>query len=252
MNIVTTQDFINSRYDHVIGRNGKKAYDISANSLETRTSVEIPKTSNDLKYNELVEMNLAMLFVDVKGYTDIVKEENPKKIARIMTLYVTEMGTAIRHHGGTIVSIEGDGLLAAFNENTKDSKNACEKAVCCAVTMNTLLDYVVNKRLKDIGYNTIACRYGIDYGRIVIKRAGIRGDGNNELLYIGKATNLAVKNSNFAYDKQIIISQKVFEMLSSHYKDWNKGWEWNTRSDHKLGNVRAKYVNHWEGTKEAE
>ena len=80
-------------------------------------------------------MNLAMLFVDIKGYTKLVQEQNQKKIARMMTLYVTEMGAAIKYHGGTIVSIERDGLLAAFNTKENQKYNACEEAVRCAVTM---------------------------------------------------------------------------------------------------------------------
>lgn len=249
---MTTQDLINSRYDLIVGRNDKKAYDIAAGTLEFRESTTIPEVSNHLKYTEIVEMHLAMLFVDIKGYTKLVQDQNPKKIARIMTLYVTEMGAAIRHHEGTIVSIEGDGLLAAFNAKENHKFNACEKAVRCAVTMNTLLEFVVNKRLKDIGYDTLNCRYGVDYGRVIIKRAGIRGEGKNELLFIGKATNHASKFLSIASSNELVISEDVYTNLSESYTDSNKGWNWSGNVSSDYGGYRKKSVGHWKGTEEAE
>ncbi len=249
---MTTQEFINTRYDHIIGRNGKNAYDVAAKNLETRTSNKIPQTSKDLKYNEIVKMDLAMLFVDITGYTDLVKNENPKKIARVMTLYVTEMGAAIRHHGGIIVSIEGDGLLASFNTIQGKKHNACEKAVRCAVTMNTLLDFVVNKRLREFNYNTISCRYGMDFGPIIINRAGIKGEGKNELLFIGKATNHAAKFLGIASNGEYVISEEVYKQLSDFYRGSSNGWSWSSSYSSEYGNYRKRSVSHWKDIKEAE
>ena len=166
---MSTQDFINTRYARV------KEYDVPANQMEERSISSLPKIEN-VKYNEVLTITTSFLFCDIKGYTDLVsKAPNPKTIARIMTIYVTEIAAAIRHYGGTILSIRGDGIIGAFTNN--DNQNASITAVNCSITQSSLLNLVVNKRLKSFQQEPIYCHWGADYGKINITRAGIHGDG---------------------------------------------------------------------------
>lgn len=235
---MTTQNFVNNRYARA------NEYDIAASKLKTREARSIPNVPEDLKYDEVVILDLALIFADIRGYTEIIADMDPKVAARMMSLYVTEMGAAIRHHGGTIVSIEGDGIIGAFAST--DKRNAQTISVRSAITMNTSLDYVVNKKLRSFQQNPISCGYGIDFGKIFITRAGIRGEGKNELVFIGSAMTRSAKYQSIAKSNELFVSSRVYNSLEEHYKKSEKGWRWYTIST-KYGTLYKKDVNHWSG-----
>jgi len=236
---MTTQEFINSRYDRV------KDYDVTVRQMEERTVNSLPKVEN-VKYNEVLTLDVAFLFCDIKGYTNLVTNStDPKTIARIMSIYVTEMAAAIRYHGGTILSIRGDGIIGAFIGSNKN--NASTEAARCSVTQYSLLDLVVNKRLRSFQQSPISCHWGADYGKVKITRAGIHGDGKNDLIYIGDAINYTSKFSVLADKGSIVISSKMHNSISNYYKDPENGWKWNDFYDHNYGTLYSKSLTNWSG-----
>jgi class 3 adenylate cyclase len=78
---------------------------------------------------------------------------------------------------------------------------------------------------------------GIHVGKVIIVRGGIRGENNNDLVWVGNATNKAVKLSDMAHDDYPIhVSDEVYKKMlrsvkytvrdgvSTHM--WsNHGWE---------------------------
>lgn len=239
---MTTQGFVNERYARA------NEYDIQANKLTVREARTIPNTADDLSYSEVVKMNLTMVFADIRGYTKRIDGSDSKVAARTMTLYVTEMAAAIRHHGGTIVSIEGDGIIGAFADSS--SENAQTIAVRCVITMNTLLDYVVNKKLKSFKQEPLTCGYGVDSSQLYITRAGIRGKGKNELVFIGSAMTRVAKYQSKAQSNKMVISSRVYNALEDHYRDSDHGWNWDSLTS-EFGTLYQMTVNHWSGIEES-
>ena len=234
---MSTQDFINTRYARVLD------YDVPANKMEERNIFSLPRVEN-VKYNEVLTINASFLFCDIKGYTELVsKTSDPKTIARIMTIYVTEMAAAIRQHSGTILSIRGDGIIGAFTNSDKD--NASIIAVDCSITQSSLLNLVVNKRLKSFQQEPIYCHWGAEYGKIKITRAGIHGDGKNDLIYIGNAINYASKFSVLADKKHLVISESLYDQLDDFRKDSKNNWNSSKIYDQKYGNCYKKVLNKW-------
>ncbi|KKK49270.1 hypothetical protein LCGC14_3136740, partial [marine sediment metagenome] len=220
------QGFVDQRYKRV------KEYDTPVSQMTERPVTKLPAVEN-VKYKEVVTINVAMLFCDIKGYTKLVTEaSDPKTVARIMTIYVTEMAAAIREHGGTILSIRGDGLIGTFVDG---DRNASTEAVRCAVTMNTILDYVVNKQLKSFKQESLVCHWGADSGRIKITRAGLYRENMNDLVYIGDAINHASKFSVLAQGNQIAISEKMHNRIDNEFKKSDSPWEWTPERDTVLG-----------------
>ena len=237
---MTTQGFVNARYDRV------REYDIPATQLTVRSARSIPNVPEDVAYNEVVSMDLAIVFADIRGYTHRIDNADPKVASRTMSIFVTEMAAAIRHHQGTIVSIEGDGIIGAIKSN---DRNAPTEAARTVVTMNTLLDYVVNKRLRAFQQEPISCGYGVDYGRLIITRAGIRGEGKNELVFVGSAMTRAAKYQSKAKGNEMFISNRVYRNLDAFYKNPDKGWKWVEIST-EFGPLYKKTVYHWSDTQE--
>lgn len=239
---MTTQGFIDQRYERV------KKYDVPANQMETRSARNLPNVE-DIKYNEVVSLDIAMLFCDIKGFTKIVRNaSDPKTIARIMTIYITEMAAAIRNHGGEILSIRGDGIIGAFTDSS--NRNASTIAVRCAVTMSTSLDYVVNKRLRYFNQNPLSCRWGADYGKIRMTRAGLHGGDKNDLIYIGNAINYASKFSEIVKEGEIGISEYMHNQLENYYRKSDNGWNWTGYTNTNYGKYYSKFLNHWRGINE--
>ena len=218
---MTGAGFLNKRLEQA------KKYDDPAKQMTVREAKKIPAVKNTKYKEELVKMDLSMLSVDIEGYTKLVTNHPDEKVlARVMKLYVNEMTAAIREHGGTIISIEGDGILGAFSSSSEEGYNAQESAVRCAVTMGMLLKEVVNQKIEGFNQLPLKCRYGVDYGRVYIVRAGVKGGRKNDLIFIGKVTSTAVKiQAEADRTGYVYVSPNVHSALSSSYKE-DPGWTW--------------------------
>ena len=212
------QQFLNERMARA------NNYDIPAKHMWVTKEEKIPDAEH-VRYNQTIEMDLTMLSVDIKSYTNrVVNHPNKKVVARIMRLYVNEMTAAIRHYGGTIISIEGDGILGAFPSSSNSLQSSQEKAVACAITMYILLEVIVNRRIVDFQQPRIDCRFGIDHSQTYIIRAGIRGGRKNDLVFVGRAASLAVNMQSRAHPGQLLVSPDTYFGLSPQCQDGYWGW----------------------------
>ena len=98
--------------------------------------------------------------------------------------------------------------------------------------MQTLLDFSLNKYLKtNINGKVIECGIGIDYGKILVTKAGMYGVESDEtkenevsFVWVGNATNHASKYSDLTDGGEIFISEKAYKGLSTELKvfDWSQ------------------------------
>ena len=246
MTKAATQGFVNTRYK------AAKEYDNrfeKGMKIKKMKNIPSPRTVVNEGFNEMTELNLAILSIDVLGYTKRYNTgTNHKLIARVMNLYLTEMVQAVIYHDGEIISIEGDGILAGFsNSETSISK---QNAVRCALTMSTLLKFVVNNRIKKFNQEPLKCRYGIDYGRVYLKRVGVRGEKGTDFVYIGKSTSTAVKLQLKSSVEYLRVSQSVYEGLGQSFTDKNRGWTWEKGSAKDIGTTYMTYTGGWSSIKQ--
>ena len=228
-----TQGFVNKRYK------AAKEYDdrfIENMDIKKMEEIPSPHTVIDKGFNEMTELDLAILSVDVLGYTKLYSTNtSPKLIARVMNLYLTEMVQAIFYHDGKVISIEGDGVLAGFSGSEADKSK--QTAVQCAVTMSKLLKFVVNNRIKEFDQEPLKCRYGIDYGQAYLKRVGVRGKEGTDFVYIGKSISTAVKLQLRSRVEHLRVSRNVYRELDQSFKDEKEGWIWKKRKSKGIGTV---------------
>ncbi len=60
---------------------------------------------------------------------------------------------------------------------------------------------------------------GIDVGKVLVVRGGIRGENNNDLVWVGNATNYAVKLSALSKDDyHVYISKSVYDSMEKSSK----------------------------------
>jgi adenylate cyclase len=61
-----------------------------------------------------VALDATVLFADLRGFTAFSERLPPSETGRVLSRYLSEMTDAITEHGGTVVDLMGDGVMAVF------------------------------------------------------------------------------------------------------------------------------------------
>lgn len=152
------------------------------------------------------EVELAMLFIDVKESTKIVDAFRLKTAARMYQSFLRGVTLIALKNDGEIRSFNGDGVLITFYGDSK-CNNAVRSALQMMDFVNNILKpklrsyFIKNKQAMNLVFD---CGIGIDVGDIFVIRGGAKGDDNNDLVWVGNPTNYAVKLS--AQSKVVIPS----------------------------------------------
>ena len=151
--------------------------------------------------------NVSAVFVDVKNSTDLNSSDNYlRDAARTYTYFVRAMTIIFERFSARYVDIQGDGLFGLFS-----GTNSLFEATACAITMKT---YIVRKLAKQLKLENrvnweLSAGIGIDKGRLLVRRLGLRGVEQNEV-WAGTPVNVAAKLSSIAESDQIVVSERVF------------------------------------------
>lgn len=147
------------------------------------------------RYGKEVEM--AMLFIDVKESTKIVDAFRLKTAARMYQSFLRGVTLIALKNDGEVRSFNGDGVLITFHGDSK-----CNNAVRSALQMMDFVKNILKPKLKNYFTNNkqlqnivFDCGIGIDVGNVFVVRGGAKGDDNNDLVWVGNPTNYAVKLS---------------------------------------------------------
>jgi len=155
------------------------------------------------------KVELAMLFIDIKESTKIVDSFRLTTAARMYQAFLRGITLIALKNNGEVRSFNGDGVLVTFYGETK-----CNDAVRSAMQMMDFVNKILkpkihnyfdrHKQSEDLFFD---CGIGIDVGEILVVRGGARGSSNSDLVWVGNATNYAVKLSNQT-KKELIISNE--------------------------------------------
>src|SRR3989338_4991097 len=184
------------------------------------------------------ELDLAMLFIDIKESTKIVDAFRRETAVKMYKSFLWGVAQIARGNGGELRSFNGDGVLVVFIGISK-----CTNAVRAGLQMSWFVKEILKPRIqgyfrenkKLFGLN-FDIGIGVDVGKILVVRGGIRGENNNDLVWVGNATNYAVKLSALSKnDYHIYISEDVYKNM---YKSSRLGgdpkrdmWESRTWTD---------------------
>lgn len=181
------------------------------------------------------ELDLSMVFIDIRESTKIVDGFRRETAAKMYKSFLYSVAKIARSNDGELRSFNGDGVLIAFNGDLKRTnavKASMQMAWYCKNILKPRLDsyFSNNSQLKDINFDF---GIGVDVGKILVVRGGIRGENNNDLVWVGNATNYAVKLSSLSKeDYHIYISEDVYKNMneSSKFGGPEKKNMWEERS----------------------
>lgn len=137
----------------------------------------------------------------------------------------------VRKNGGVTRQFLGDRIMGVFIDSADENGNivdsAADKAINAARSLQTVIDYSLNKYLKtNVNGKVIECGIGIDYGKVLVTQVGMYGlesDENREnevdCVWVGNTTNYASKYSDIASGGEIFISDNVFKQMSDEYRE---------------------------------
>lgn len=202
---------------------------------EIEINTEFPPTTDYLtNNNKAYSIMAAILFIDIRKSTDLTENSKAKSMVKIYRAFMRMCVECVRKSGGVTRNFLGDRIMAVFMDSkTEDGKiiKAMDKALNCAISMATVIDFSLNKHLKsNINNKTIDCGIGIDYGKVLLTKVGMYGvesneDKENEIdcVWVGNVTNHASKFSDLAQGGEIFISKNAYENLSEELR--KETWE---------------------------
>lgn len=202
--IKAVDDFFSGNYEITEGR-----------AIPDVTDIQLGKNGR--------EIELAMLFIDIRESTKIVDGLRRTTAARMYKSFLWGVAQIAKMNGGELRSFNGDGVLMAFigeSKRTNAAKAAMQMSWFAQKVLKPKLDtaFQNNQQLSDQEIE-FDFGIGIDVGKILVVRGGIRGENNNDLVWVGNATNFAVKLSALSKNGyHIYISEDVYKNMNKSSK----------------------------------
>ncbi|MEI8259269.1 MAG: adenylate/guanylate cyclase domain-containing protein, partial [Deltaproteobacteria bacterium] len=154
------------------------------------------------------EKRLAILFLDIRGFTSFSEHLLPYDVIHILRRFFARMGDVVERHGGAIENYMGDGMLAIFapGERTSPTSRAVKAGLDMLDEAERMKPYE-----RSVGGRSLEIGVGVHVGEVVTGVLGTRKDPR--MTIIGDAVNMAsrVENANKTTGTRFLISEPTYE-----------------------------------------
>ncbi len=220
---------------------------IIAQSWVIRDARSVPQTANVALAKGGVRLDAAFLYADLTQSSLLATELHQRTAAKVVKAYLFCMANLIKSNHGEVTSFDGDRVMGVFLGNSKETN-----ATICALKMNYVVKRILGPSLeahftslRDAGYRISHC-VGVDKSNVLTVRAGQRG--TNDLVWIGRAPNLAAKLSEIREDPYCsVISEEVYASLddSAQIGGNPPQYIWESRTFQFLNSPISVYRSKW-------
>jgi adenylate cyclase len=213
----------------------------------TRKGQKVPSTDSVALAGGAVELDATFLYADLANSSKMAKELDRRIAAKILKSFLATTARLVRHHDGAIVSFDGDRILGVFTGTSKNT-SAAKCALQIKYTVREIIKPKFENKYDSVRNASFSISHGVgvDSGTVLAVRAGARGD--NDLIWIGRAPNLAAKLSDFRKSPyHTYITATVYNQLheSSKYGGKEKKNMWEPRTWTFLGDTISIYRSSW-------
>lgn len=216
-----------ANYDYEKGK--KRIEDILNNKLDVVEQNEVPseeKFTFDNGYYSWV----TAVFVDIRNSTDLFSNSNKENVSKIIRCFTSEIieilreGTNLREIG-----IRGDCVYAIYSAPSKtDELEIADKVFY----INTFMK-MLNKLLSRKNLSTLKVGIGMSTAQELVVKAGRKGTGINNNVWIGEAVTKASNLSSIANKvnyRPIAVSKLSYDnFIEELEKDNSKAKSWFTK-----------------------
>lgn len=135
-------------------------------------------------------LETAVLYVDMRRSTELSLRHRPETMAKLYSAFVRAMTRCATASGGQVRGIIGDRVMVLF-----EPADCFAKAVGTAELMSQVCSNVLNKQFR---YGEVKFGFGIDFGKMLVTKTGIRKHGAEQqsyrsLVWLGRPANVASK-----------------------------------------------------------
>lgn len=143
---------------------------------------------NDQPLKEIRSQDVAVLFVDVVGFTRMASQTTPEATIKILRAFHGRMEKQVFEYGGTLDKYLGDGLMATFGTPFAGAEDAANALRCAKAMIQSLAQW--NSERHAAGEPEIEARFGLHYGPVVL---GDIGSNRLEFAVIGNTVNVSAR-----------------------------------------------------------
>jgi adenylate cyclase len=154
---------------------------------------------------------VAVLFSDIRGFTNLSESMNPDDMASLLTEYFTEMVECVFRHGGTLDKFMGDAVMAQWGAPIGMPDDA-DCAMAAAMDMMTAME-TLNRRWQSEGRPRLELGIGLNYGEAFAGNIG--SERRLEFTVIGDVVNTASRLCSAADSGEILITEEMRRALKS-------------------------------------
>lgn len=172
----------------------------------------VDKVSRDGEFKLVLggeSRDIAVLFVDIRGFTPMSESLAPEQVVEILDEYLTLTTNSIFKNGGTLDKFIGDATMAVFNAPF-DLDDYVYKAVCTARDIAAGADELEKKMMERFG-KQVSFGIGVNCGPAVVGNIGC--NFRMDYTAIGDTVNTASRLESNARRGQILISEAVYEAV---------------------------------------
>ena len=161
-------------------------------------AITFPNLDDRSQKTKLIET--CVLYVDMGRSTELSFRHRPTTVAKLYSSFVRAMTRCATNYGGEVRGIIGDRVMVMF-----PSDGCFVSALDTAILMNSVCKYVLNEHFE---HNEVTFGIGIDYGRMLATKTGIRRHGSAQasyrnLVWLGRPANIASKLTDMANKPEV-------------------------------------------------
>ncbi len=156
------------------------------------------------------ERQVAVLFVDLRDFTQISERQLPYDVVFLLNRYFTAVGSAIEAAGGRIDKFVGDGVMAVFGV-ARPIDDGCRRALAAASNISAEVEWL-NESLVAEDLEPLRIGIGIHAGPAIVGEMGY-GEAAS-ITAIGDTVNIASRLERLTkeFECQLVVSDVVAEL----------------------------------------
>jgi len=198
----------------------KRVEDILDNVLEVIENDKIPFDEN-FTFSNAYYGWVTGIFVDIRNSSELFSNGNKELVSKMIRSFTSEVIEILRNDDNLReIGIRGDCVYGIYTTPTKDDDL---KIADKAFFINTFLK-MLNKLLSERGMPTIKVGIGISMDKELVVKAGRKGVGINNSVWIGeavtKASNLSSLGNKNGYS-QIVMGANVYDNIIEGLQERN-------------------------------
>ncbi len=197
-------------YDYKEGK--RRLQEIINNNLKIEDSKDIP-TDENFTYENAYYGWVSAIFVDIRNSTQLFTNTNQEAVSKVICCFSSEIIEILRTSNEIReIGIRGDCVYAIYNTPLKEN---IQDVLDQAITVNTFLT-MLNQMLRNKSLPTIKAGIGAASAQELVVKAGRKGVGINNAVWIGKAVTYASALSSQANKgniRPIAVSDLMFKNL---------------------------------------